>query len=140
MKLLRNNQFTSIYKSLKELCKQTKEFKSYYLLSMQKQEDLFEDKTQMRKKLCVSFSDEEDIHEIIRGESFKINTRSVLGVKNNNDWIYGLNIGNIMHLTPFNFDEFNNSLNELEQEEKLLKELTSNSVLEKIILLASAYF
>jgi hypothetical protein len=45
-----------------------------------------------------------------------------------------------MHLTPFNFDEFNNSLNEVEQEEKILKELTSNSVLEKIILLASAYF
>lgn len=140
VKLLKNNQFTSIYKSLKELCKQTKEFKSYYLLSMQKQDDFFEDKTNMRRKLWVSFSEEDDIQEIIRDESFKINTRSVLGVKNNNDWIYGLNIGNIMHLTPFNFDEFNNSLNEVEQEEKILKELTSNSVLEKIILLASAYF
>ena len=64
-----------------------------------------DDKQTMHKNLCVSFSDDDQINEINKDQTFKINTRSVLGVKNNNDWIYGLNIGNIMHLTPFMFDE-----------------------------------
>lgn len=93
----------------------------------------------MRKKLCISFSDEEEINEIIKDDMYKINTRSVLGVKNNNDWIYGLNIGNIMHLTPFTFDEVYNDINKYD-EDSIINELKNNSVLEKLILLASTYF
>lgn len=51
VKLLKNGQFNQVYKSLKELCKQIKEFKSYYLLSSQNRQDLFKNKKEMKKKL-----------------------------------------------------------------------------------------
>jgi len=38
---------------------------------------------------------------------FKINVRNTLGVKDHNNWIYNLNIGNVMNLTPMNSDELN---------------------------------
>jgi hypothetical protein len=140
VKMFKNSQYHLIFRSLKELCKQIKEFKSYYLLSVQNQQEYFEDKQTMRKNLCVSFSDDDQINEINKDQTFKINTRSVLGVKNNNDWIYGLNIGNIMHLTPFMFDEVYEDINWPESVDKLKNELSTNNVLDKIILLSSAYF
>lgn len=140
VKLLKNSQYHHIYRSIKELCKQIKEFKTYMLMSVDNREDLADNKANLRKQLHISFEDEDEIHEIIKDDAFKINTRSVLGVKNNNDWIYGLNIGNIMHLAPLEFTELQKELNEKETDANLLKELTNNSVLEKIILLAAAYF
>lgn len=140
VKLLKNSQYHLIFRSLKELCKQIKEFKSYYLLSVQNQQTFFEDKQNMKKKLWVSFSDDDHINEINKDQTFKINTRNILGVKNNNDWIYGLNIGNIMHLTPFMFDEIYEDINWPQDEQKLKSELSTNNVLDKIILLSSAYF
>lgn len=40
-------------------------------------------------------------------KKFKINVRNSLGVKDHNNWIYNLNIGNVMNLTPMNSDELN---------------------------------
>lgn len=31
--------------------------------------------------------------------------RNVLGLKHQDDWIYNLNIGNVMHLSPMDSDE-----------------------------------
>lgn len=40
-------------------------------------------------------------------QRYKVNVRSSLGVKDHNNWIYNLNIGNVMNLTPMNSDELN---------------------------------
>ena len=135
LKCYQNNE---IYRSLKELCKQISEFKSLYY-NDHGDSDLLNSKIK-RKKLWVSFSDEEEIENIVKSDAFKINTRSVLGVKNNNDWIYGLNIGNIMHLTPLLFNELKTDIAWEESEDLVVKELSNHSTLEKVTYLASAYF
>lgn len=126
--------------TLHEICKQIKEFKSYYILSIQKQNDISERNHDTRKKLCVSFSDDDEIQDLISDQTYKINTRNLLGVKNNNDWIFGLNIGNVMHLSPLKFDEVRNDLMEETTEKALLEELSTNKILDKFVLLCSAYF
>lgn len=140
VKLLKNNQYTHIYKCLKELWKQIKEFKTIYLLTTENQHQYFEDQVEFRKGLNISFEDDIQITNLIKSDKFKINTRSVLGVKNTNDWIYGLNIGNIMHLTPYEFDDLYKDFSDAESDTKDMKELTNDWILEKIIYLSSAYF
>ena len=141
VKLLKNTKINHSYTCLHEIWKQIKEFKAYYIQTIQKQQNNWGNFEQnSKKKLWVSFNDNEEIKEILKDQSFKINTRSLLGVKNNNDWIFGLNIGNIMHLTPWSFEEFKNDLSEPNSQEKLNHELSTDSILEKIILLSSAYF
>lgn len=136
--MLKSYQNNDIYKSLKELWKQISEFKSFYY-NENGDNSLFNSKSK-RKKLWISFSDEEEIENIVKSEAFKINTRSVLGVKNNNDWIYGLNIGNIMHLTPLLFNELKADVEWSESEDLVAKELSNHNTLEKVTYLASAYF
>lgn len=140
VKMLKNSRHKQIYKSLQELCKQIKEFKAIYQLENDKRIKYFNSNKHAKKDLWISFSDEEEINQIIKDDLFKINTRSVLGVKNNNDWIYGLNIGNIMHLGPLLFSELISEIKWEKLEDKLDWELTNNSILEKITYLASAYF
>jgi len=140
VKFVKNNQYSTIYKPLKEICKQIKEFKSYYLLNSKAQQDYFQDKAALKKSLWVSFSDEEEINQISKQNTFKINTRNLLGVISSNDWIFGLNIGNIMHLCPVKFDEIRNMVCQEDVPEKLEYELSNKNVLEKIIYLSSAYF
>lgn len=63
----------------------------------------------------------------------KLDMRSVLGYFNQSEWIGNINIGNIMQINPYKNDEFMNSAkNEFQ--------LTRNSFLEKISLLAVGYF
>ena len=49
VKLLKNSQINQIYKSLKEICKQINEFKSYYVLSIQKQKRIEDNHRKNRK-------------------------------------------------------------------------------------------
>lgn len=35
----------------------------------------------------------------------KINIRNILGIKHSEDWIFNLNIGNVMHLAGMTLDE-----------------------------------
>jgi hypothetical protein len=59
--------------------------------------------------------------------------RSVLGFLNQNEWIYNLNIGNIMQIQPISMKELLSSCrNEME--------LSRDSFLEKISLLSVSYF
>ena len=60
--------------------------------------------------------------------------RSVLGFLNQNEWVYALNIGNIMQLQPINLkkDLLSQCRNECE--------LSRESFLEKIALLGVSYF
>ncbi len=53
------------------------------------------------------FATVRDITVLKDNKKFKINVRNSLGVKDHNNWIYNLNIGNVMNLTPMNSDELN---------------------------------
>jgi hypothetical protein len=57
----------------------------------------------------------------------------MLGIKRYDDWILNLNIGNVMHLSPFGIQEMNLQLDNSH-------ELTRDAILEKIVLLSIAYF
>lgn len=50
-----------------------------------------------------------------------------------NDWIFNLNIGNVMHLSPMNLDELHSKL-------EITHELNRDAMLEKIVLITVSYF
>jgi hypothetical protein len=55
----------------------------------------------------ISFGSEQEIERMRKDTRFKLNARNVLGIKHQDDWIFNLNIGNIMHLAPLSFDDLN---------------------------------
>lgn len=55
------------------------------------------------------FGSIKEITAVKESKRFKINVRNALGVKDHNNWIYNLNIGNVMNLTPMNSDELNST-------------------------------
>jgi hypothetical protein len=59
--------------------------------------------------------------------------KTILGVKEQDDWIYNLNIGNVMHLLPMSLEELNLHIDNSH-------ELSRDAMLEKIILLSVSYF
>lgn len=61
------------------------------------------------------------------------NVKTILGVKDQDDWIFNLNIGNVMHLLPMSLEELNLHLDNSH-------ELSRDAMLEKIILLSVSYF
>ena len=62
-----------------------------------------------------------------------MNVRNILGIKHIDDWIYNLNIGNVMHLAAMSIDE-------LQPSSETTHELNRDAMLEKIILISAAYF
>lgn len=62
-----------------------------------------------------------------------MNVRNILGVKHKEDWIFNLNIGNVMHLAPMSLDDLNIHVDSSH-------ELSRDAMLEKIILLSVSYF
>lgn len=63
----------------------------------------------------------------------KDNVKTILGVKDQDDWIFNLNIGNVMHLLPMSLEELNLHVDNSH-------ELSRDAMLEKIILLSVSYF
>ncbi|CDW76372.1 UNKNOWN [Stylonychia lemnae] len=61
------------------------------------------------------------------------NVKTILGVKEQDDWIFNLNIGNVMHLLPMSLEELNLHIDNSH-------ELSRDAMLEKIILLSVSYF
>jgi len=61
------------------------------------------------------------------------NVKAILGVKDQDDWIFNLNIGNVMHLLPMSLEELNLHIDNSH-------ELSRDAMLEKIILLSVSYF
>jgi hypothetical protein len=55
----------------------------------------------------------------------KENVRFILGVKDKDDWIYNLNIGNVMHLMPMDLQELNLHIDNSH-------ELSRDALLEKV--------
>ena len=62
-----------------------------------------------------------------------MNVRNILGVKHKEDWIFNLNIGNVMHLAPMSLDDLNIHIDSSH-------ELSRDAMLEKIILLSVSNF
>lgn len=62
-----------------------------------------------------------------------MSVRNVLGLRHADDWIFNLNIGNVMHLSLMGTEELNAKL-------ETTHELCKDSMLEKIVLVSSAYF
>ena len=53
----------------------------------------------------VRFHNTAAIQSVQTSKKFKINVRSALGVVDPSLWIFSLNIGNVMNLSPMNHDE-----------------------------------
>ena len=58
-----------------------------------------------RDKLNISFHNLKEIRAMQVIQKFKIPVRNNLGLKQQDDWIYNLNIGNVMHLSLMAADE-----------------------------------
>lgn len=65
--------------------------------------------------------------------ALQTNVKTILGVKEQDDWIFNLNIGNVMHLLPMSLEELNLHIDNSH-------ELSRDAMLEKIILLSVSYF
>jgi len=68
-----------------------------------------------------------------QNKRFKIHVRNALGVKDHNNWIYNLNIGNVMNLTAMNSDE-------LQPSTDVQNEIVKDTMLEKLILFVVSFF
>lgn len=96
-----------------------------------------------RRRLKVSFHSLEEIEELRAqlNNSGGLNqhyVRSSLGlVKHDEDWIFSINIGNVMSMAPLSVDELatNNGV-----KSETYHEVARDSMLEKIILISIAYF
>lgn len=87
-------------------------------------------------------------------KEFKISVRNNLGLRQQDDWIFNLNIGNVMHLSLMGTDELapinmeNGNVANVSCDEPLTgkdkvetsHELCKDAMLEKIVLISVAYF
>ena len=62
-----------------------------------------------------------------------MSVRNALGLRHSDDWIFNLNIGNVMHLSLMGTEELNAKL-------ECTHELCKDSMLEKIVLVSVSYF
>ena len=81
----------------------------------------------------LGYESTDDLKGIKEDKTYKLNVRNVLGVKAADDWIFNLNIGNVMHLAAM-------ALDELSFPSDITHELNKDAMLEKIILSCTAYF
>lgn len=75
----------------------------------------------------------QEINEIIESSSSKISGRNILGIKKQDDWIYHLNIGNIMFISAL-------PLSELDLDSDYKMELLKDAVIEKVVMLTVSLF
>lgn len=98
-----------------------------------------------RDKLNISFRNMKDIETIQLAKKYKISVRNNLGVRQQDDWIYNLNIGNVMHLSLMGTDELapiNSKADEKPEDNSFetSHELCKDAMLEKIVLISVGYF
>lgn len=100
----------------------------------------FQERVGAKKRAKVSFDSEDEIERIKNDDKYKQAQRNTLGVKTSESWITSLNIGNIMHLSPMDFDDMHIAFlpNNLIKSSK--NEYTRDMILEKIVYLSVAYF
>lgn len=86
---------------------------------------------ELKKRVRVSFGNEEEIDCVRKDARHKLNMRNALGLKSPDDWIFNLNIGNVMHLSPLGINDLRPN-----GSERRVRDL----LLEQIVNLAVAYF
>ena len=100
-------------------------------------DQLFERKMSTEQHAYYNVNKGEDQQTLQKGESGNVklqdNVKTILGVKDQDDWIFNLNIGNVMHLLPMSLEELNLHVDNSH-------ELSRDAMLEKIILLSVSYF
>jgi len=62
-----------------------------------------------------------------------MSARNTLGVRTKDDWIFNLNIGNVMQLNCLQTEELNTVVDKTH-------EFSKDAMLEKVVLITSAYF
>lgn len=112
-----------------------------------------------REKLNISFHGMKEIEQFQQRKDFKISVRNNLGIKQNDDWIFNLNIGNVMHLSLMGSDELA-AISSIKKDLSTLREpstdtsktketknlfetsheLCKDAMLEKIVLISVSYF
>jgi len=125
---------------LKEIIRQTEDFKKISDMPTDKRLHYLQQRLGEKKRLKISFSDKEEIERMKIDNQYKVNVRSALGIKNPDDWIFNLNIGNVMHMSPIGFDDLHSSLYLDSIGKRCVYELSKDSLLEKIVLLTVSYF
>jgi hypothetical protein len=125
---------------LNEILRQIDDFRKVRELPTEKRLSYLQQRLGEKKRLKISFSDQEEIERMRRDNQYKLNVRSALGIKNMDDWIFNLNIGNVMHMSPIGFDDLHSGLVLDSIEKRCIYELSKDSLLEKIVLLTVGYF
>ena len=75
----------------------------------------------------------EKIEEMKRNKELKIKARSLIGLKSKQDWVYNIQISDLLKVNPL-------SMNDLVPDEHIARELRRDSIYEKVILLVASYF
>ena len=52
----------------------------------------------LQRRVAIAFNTEKEVNEIKADQRFKMSARNTLGVRTKDDWIFNLNIGNVMQL------------------------------------------
>ena len=84
----------------------------------------------------IRFQSTVAIQSVKSSKKFKINIRSALGVVDPTLWIFSLNIGNVMNLSPMNHEE----LGQIKDVQSNEIELSKDTLLEKFILYMVSHF
>lgn len=90
---------------LSEILRQVEDFNKIRGMKTDKRIDYLQQRLGEKKRLKISFTDKEEIERMKADNQYKLNVRSALGIKNPDDWIFNLNIGNVMHMSPIGFDD-----------------------------------
>lgn len=125
---------------LDEILKQIDDFMKVRDMPTEKRLKYLQQRLGEKKRLKISFSDQEEIERMRMDNQYKLNVRSALGIKNMDDWIFNLNIGNVMHMSPIGFDDLHSGLVLDSIEKRCIYELSKDSLLEKIVLMTVGYF
>ena len=64
----------------------------------------------------------------------------MLGLQSSDDWIFNLNIGNVMLLSPLTFDDLQLSFLLDNVSKRCVQELSKDMLLEKVVLAVVSYF
>ena len=124
---------------LTELASKIKQFERVASLSYDEREKFLIERygeshlQEQKSQLKVSFHSEKEIEDLKKNPVFKMNVRNALGLRHSDDWIFNLNIGNVMHLSLMSSEELGAQL-------ESTHELGKDSMLEKIVLVTVAYF
>lgn len=108
--IVSNTHTWDAFKILNELTRIINEFRSISSKTAYERDRDFASKWNFLKNLKISFDSEDEITSILKSEEFKVNVRNTLGVQWTEDWIFNLNIGNVMLLSSLQFEDMISSL------------------------------